>query len=91
MPRNAKQLFYLKFKQEVFLYRQESGKKTLEQRLGDRAEARTTHTRGRERGEAGAESVVMETLSELFIIWSYRKLLKKGRQTRRDVDLHGSI
>lgn len=33
---------------------------------------------GQGAGDAGAESVVMETLSELFIIWSYRKLLKKG-------------
>lgn len=57
----------------------------MEQRLGDRAEAP-----GQGVGDAGAESVVEETLSELFISWSYRKVLKRGRQTRRGVDLHGS-
>lgn len=33
--KKAKQRLYLKFQQEVFLYRQESGKKILEQRLED--------------------------------------------------------
>lgn len=59
-PGKAKRLFYLKFKQEVFLNRQESGKEMSEQRL----EAEQRREQLAPGWGAGAELVVLEKVAE---------------------------